>query len=232
MNARPLVIDNEITGAVYIGRDVTAEREAERQAQERVVRIERAVARAEAVAEVATMCLAAQTPQDVIQLALDCLTGEIESRGGLAFMFQDDGGLALSQTSRVADSIRIPTVYDPISISTTILAFSRKAPVAVSHEEAGRAEQATMALLDSPGLLVVPLQASNEPLGALYVLHDDALQLENEVLAFAATIGRQCAQALERIRILEELEQTRARLAGMGGSSAIESFPEAPISPL
>ncbi len=231
MNARPIVIDNEITGAVYIGRNVTAEREAEQRAQQRVVRIERATAWAEAVANMTIQCVAARTPQEAVQVALGCLTDGLESTGGLAFMVQDDGGLMLSATSKVSDSIRVPVVYDPISISTTILAFSRRAPVAVTREEAGRAEQATMALLDSSGLLVVPLQANDDPFGALYLYHDDTLQLEDDVVTFAATIGRLCAQALERLRLLEELDQARARFSGTGDPPAMEAPPVAPISP-
>jgi excisionase family DNA binding protein len=213
VNARPLIIDGDITGAVYIGRNVTAEHVKEQGEQLRVAQLERAGTRARAIADLAMQLNAASSYPVATQIALDCLTSEFEGSRGLVFMMQDDGGLILSGKSRVPESLHLPVVHNPISISTTILAFSRNTPVAVAREEAGRLEQSTMTLLDATGLLVVPLQVNTDPFGAFHLFHDAAVLLEDDDLTFAATIGRHCAQALDRLHLLEDLRQTRAQLA-------------------
>lgn len=222
VSARPLRIDGEITGAVYIGRNVTALRETERKDRERIARIERASARAQAMADMVIQIHTVRNAQQAVEIALDCLTSNLGDKSGVAFLAPNEGGLAVSATSRFPANLDVPVIHDPISISTTITAFARNAPMVVSFDEAGRSERHIMSLVDATALLVAPLQINDEHLGAMYVLHDEVDPFDDEDVTFAATVGRQCAHAIDRIRLYEKLEGTQARLLGV-----IDQVPQA-----
>ncbi|MBA2776394.1 MAG: GAF domain-containing protein [Chloroflexia bacterium] len=222
VSARPLYIDGEITGAVYIGRNITAQREAEQADRERVARIEQASARALAMADMVIHILMAPNARQAADIALDCLCTQLGDKAGLAWVVREDGGLEAVAARRFPSPLDLPAIHDPISISTTITAFARTSPLVVSVEEAGRSERHVMSLVNASALLVTPLQIDDEHLGAIYILHDLADRFDAEDLTFAATVGNQCAHAIDRIRLYKRLEGTQARLLGV-----IEQMPQA-----
>jgi excisionase family DNA binding protein len=222
VSARPLQIDGEITGAVYIGRNVTARREAERKDRERVARTVRASARAEAMADIVIRMHAVRNAQRATEIALDCLATNLGDKSGVALIMGNDGGLSVCATSRLPGKFDMTVIHDPISISTTITAFARNTPMVVSVDEAGRAERDFMSVVGASALLVTPLQINDDQLGAIYILYDEDEPFDDGDLIFAATVGAQCAQAIDRIRLYEKLEGAQAQLLGV-----IDQVPQA-----
>jgi excisionase family DNA binding protein len=222
VSARPLIIDGEITGAVYIGHNVSATRNAERLERERIERIERAGVRSRSLASLMTRLQESTTAAEAIDLALDCLARDLGEYGGIGLVALSDGGFEVVADTRLPGSLQMPVIHDPISISTTIMALSRMTPVDVSRPDAGRVEQSIMESLDASAMLVVPIQISDHHFGALHLVHDEGTAFDEEDLAFVSAVGRQCAQACDRIRLHDELASSRARLLGV-----IDQFPQA-----
>ncbi|MEJ7900561.1 MAG: hypothetical protein WKF63_01885, partial [Thermomicrobiales bacterium] len=201
VSARPIVVDDEITGAVYIGRNVTAPREEERRNGERIVRLERASQRARAIVDLTIdLSVPLQSTQQVMQLTLECLTNAVGARCGLGLIMGPDGRLSVCVGSCVPPDLPIPPLENPIFISTTIVAFSRQTAVAASWDEAGRDEQELMSSLEASGLLVIPIQIDRQPAGALHVFRDGADRFDEEDLSFATAASHLCAQAIDRLR--------------------------------
>ncbi len=201
VSARPIVVDGEITGAVYIGRNVSAPREEERRNQERIARLERASRRAHAIVGLTIGLTPLQSTRQVMRRSLECLEDALGDRGSLGLTMGEDGHLAVCAASRVPPDLALPPMENPISISTTIMAFSRRTAVAAMWDEAGRAEQEVMSSLGASALLVIPILIDTEPIGALHVFHDTPDAFDEDDLAFATAIGHLCAQAIDRLRL-------------------------------
>ncbi len=212
VSARPIVVDGQITGAVYIGRNVSAARELERINQERIAGLERAGERARAIVELTIGLPSLQSSREVTQRALECLGRTLGDRGGLGLTIGEGGRLAVSASTRVPGDLAFPSLEDPISISTTIMAFSRQTAVVTPWNEAGRAEQEIMSSLDASAMLVVPIQIDRQPVGALHVFHDEATSFDEDDLTFATAVGHLCAQSIERLRLLDTLGRTLDRM--------------------
>jgi hypothetical protein len=201
VSARPIVVDGDITGAVYIGRNISARRDQERQDQERLAWLERANRRARSLAGLAIRLTPLRTLPDVLQAALECLDGTLGHASGLGLTMDDDGRLTVRAALHVPPDFQATAMDNPISISTTIMAFSRQAPVAVARHEAGQAEAEIMAAVNARGLLVIPIQIERDPLGALHLLHAGPPTPDEDDLTFATAVGQLCAQAIDRSRL-------------------------------
>lgn len=213
VSARPIIVDDEITGAVYIGRNVSAPREEKRRNEERIARLERASQRARAIVGL-TIGLAAslQSAHQVMQLTLDCLTSAVGTGSGLGSTMGTGGRLTVCAGSRVPPDLLVPPMENPIFISTTIVAFSRQTAVAASWDEAGRDEQELMSSLDASALLVIPIQIDRQPVGALHVFRDGPDRFDEEDLSFGTAAGLLCAQAFDRLRTHQSSGRTTDRL--------------------
>ena len=203
MSARPIIVDGEITGAVYIGRNVSAPREEERRNQERIASLKRASRRARAIVGLTIDLTPLQSMRQVMRRSLDCLEGALGDMGSLGLTMGEDGHFAVCAASRVPSDLALPPMENPISISTTIMAFSRRTAVAASRDEAGRAEREVMSSLGASALLVIPILIDIEPVGALHVFHDTPDAFDEDDLAFATATGHLCAQAIDRLRLHE-----------------------------
>lgn len=212
VSARPIVVDGEITGAVYIGRNVSERRERERQDEERVARLDRSARHASSMVDVITGLTALKTARQIVQQVLDCLVLALGTSRGLGLTIGENGHLVLCATSGLSVDQPVPPMENPISISTTILAFSRESPVVVDRSGAGRAEQELMTSLQATRLLVVPVQIEQQPVGALHIFLDDADVTVDEDLDFANALGHLCAQAIDRLRLHDTLGRTLDRM--------------------
>lgn len=217
VSARPIIVDDQITGAVYIGRNVSASREEQRRNEERIAQLERASQRARAIVGL-TIGLASplQSTQQVMQLTLECLTSALGAGSGLGLTMTDGGRLTVCTGTSVPPDLSIPPMANPIFISTTIMAFSRQTAVAVSWDEAGRDEQELMSSLDASALLVIPIQIDRNPVGALHVFPDGAERFDEDDLTFGTAVGHLCAQAIDRVHTQPSSRLTRDRLEDPG----------------
>ncbi len=212
VSARPILVDGEITGAVYIGRNVSLARELERIDQDRIAGLERAGERARAIVELTSNLPSLQTSRQVTQRALECLASTLGERSGLGLTIGEGGRLTVCARVQVPRDLQVPSLEDPISISTTILAMSRQTSVVTAWNEAGRAEQDIMTSLGASVLMVVPLQIDHLPVGALHLFHDQPGAFDKDDLTFATAVGHLCAQAIERLRLLDTLGRTLDRM--------------------
>jgi excisionase family DNA binding protein len=212
VSARPLIIDDSIAGGVYIARDITAERERERRNQERIARIERVQKRAATFSELVAAVSATDSVVDAARFSLETAIKELDGVGGIAFRMMEGEGLTPRVQSGAAEALELEPIDDPIANSTTILAFSRRSPVVVSREEAGRAEQDVMDAIGANELVVAPIQTAQQRLGALHVYRESGEPLTEDDLTLASDIGRQCALAQERLLLLRALDTAQSRL--------------------
>ena len=65
--------------------------------------------------------------------------------------------------------------------------------------------------------LTAPLIVGNERIGAMHIAFRKARRFDDEDLAFAQTLARQCAQALERARLYEEELRAREQAERLAG---------------
>lgn len=209
VSARPIVVDGSITGAVYIGRNISARREKEQHDRERLASLERASRRAEALIELAAGPAPASA-SEAMSRVLERLGRALRCGRTLALVLDDDGQLAPFAPTSTAETLPRLNMDDPIAMSTTILAFSRRAAVVTSWNDAGRAEQELMSALGGDTLLVAPIQIDRQPVGALHLFHEGADWFDADDLAFATAVGRLCAQSIERLRLRAALEELQA----------------------
>lgn len=207
VSARPIVVDGEITGAVYIGRNVSAARERERCTQERIAQLERAGKRERALVDLTIALVSLETAGEIMRRTLECIGAALGEKSVLAFAVGEGGKLTVCAATGVPQDLPVPDMENPISISTTIMAFSRQAPVVAALDEAGLAEQELMTSLHAAALLVIPLQVDRLPVGALHVFHNEPDPFDEDDLAFAAAAGLLCAQAIDRLQSREALDQ-------------------------
>ncbi len=207
VSARPIVVDGDITGAVYIGRNISAARERERHDQERLASLERARRRADALITLIASPAAA-SEADAMGHALEGLRGALSSGCGLALVLDGAGRLAPAVSTTDPDGLPVLNMDDPIAMSTTILAFSRRAAVITTRNDTGRAELELMTALGAETLLVAPVQIDRQPVGALYLFHEDQDAFDANDQAFSTAAGNLCARSIECLRLRAALDRT------------------------
>jgi len=200
VSARPLVIDGAVTGAVYLGRNVDALREAERQHAEALEVAERARRRAQALADMAIGFASTNACSGVARLALDALRAGFHADKGMVCFVDAEGGLTPSITSGFGDAPCLPDLTDPISIPITILALSRKSPAVVERAEAGKAEQQLLDMAGVRTMVVVPVHLGEEHIAALSLFIVDDEVVDNDAIAWAGVVGQHMAVAIGRAR--------------------------------
>jgi len=200
VNARPLVINDEVTGAVYIGRDVTREYETAAREREFLVRLARLESQLEFLDVLGTDLAAATGAIEALELAVAFLGRHLDSRNVFALIVRDDGGLELAVAAEVVGGDGFPVVHDPVAIATTIQAFARERPVSATFEVAGKAEQLAMQLVGATSLTVLPLQQRELRLGALYLFQEDTSAWSESDLALAAVAAYLASHALGQRR--------------------------------
>jgi excisionase family DNA binding protein len=200
VNAMPLVINGEVTGAVYIGRDVTREYEVEARERKFLARLDRLESQLLSIDALGTDLTTATEANEVLAYAVEFLGRHIEARSVFALTVREDGGLELAGAAEAVRDNGFPVVHDPVAIATTIQAFAREQPVSADFEVAGKAEQLAMQLSGASRLTVLPLQQREQRFGALYLLLDATTTLAESDLALAAVVARLTSHALGHLR--------------------------------
>jgi signal transduction histidine kinase/ActR/RegA family two-component response regulator len=158
----------------------------------------------------------ARTPAEVIRACLPELLHAIEAAAGAVFLVSDDGsacelahaiGFGNAFTARVR---RVPLV------STTLLAN------VIRYHELVVAESGAAAVFNDPklssdrdlnehrGAVVVPLAAAGRTIGTIFLTFRGARPIEGDERDFLLSAGRHTAQALDRARLYEAAERSRA----------------------
>lgn len=225
-NARPMYGDDgTITGAVSVARDITAERRAMAEAEDRLARLEVAAARADAVAEVALALNAGTDLQTVLQTAVTRLVELLGGDSGAIFFRETDGRM-VGQAGYRFDGPPVESVeLEPSSVPSTMVAFARRAPLFYTYAEASPSERAIFDQYGFKSATVAPLIVDGELIGVAYVNHAVADHRPSpEDLALAAVLANQCAAAIDKTRLMERSESAHRRLLAV-----VDQLPEGVI---
>ena len=212
VNANPVMEDDAITGAVYTARDLTEQRDAERQAAERLQDLEIVARRAQAVADIVTEISGVRSADAALEVTIRRMCNELLGAGGLVMLRQVDGRFSISATHGLTLPPTVATSFEPIAIPGTILALASREPAWLSHEDASVAERQVMDALGAKFQLIVPLTIGERNIGAAYVNYVDAPSQAHLDTPFAAILGRQCVHAVDQIESVSEIDARARRL--------------------
>jgi signal transduction histidine kinase len=183
----------------------------------------------------------ARTPDEVAEVALGAGLAALGGVHAFVLVERERGELRLLRALgapeahvRLAAGCEVPT--------PALECFRTAAPVFVEDREALAARYPQLAELGAgergEAFAALPLALEGRPLGVLSVGYDGPRRFEEEERAVALALANQCAQALERARLLEaeraaraEAAAARRRLEFLDGVSALiaESGAEAEL---
>ncbi|MBA2278526.1 MAG: GAF domain-containing protein [Chloroflexia bacterium] len=212
VNARPIRINGLISGAVSVGRDVTDEREADQRDERRLTQLERATARAHAVADLMLAVNAGTEVADVLATAIAGMVQQLDGANGTIVLRGEDGRMHLRAAYNFEPSDDFRQSYDLVTLPNTVLAFARGEPFYLSRDDAGPAEREVFDQLGATSALIVPLIYGDEQRGVAYVNYHEPRTLTEDDLGFAATLARQCTVAIEKAQLIEASEADHRRL--------------------
>lgn len=212
VNANPVMDDARITGAVYTARDLTEQRDAERQAAERLRNLEIAASRAEAVADIVSAIGAVRSVDAALEVTIRRMTDELRGTNGFVMLRQDDGHFLVSAAHGVPIPSTLPLSFEPIAIPSTILALASQEPTLIAFEDASVAERAMLDALGARFQLIVPLNVGERHFGAAYVNYTNEPSQTHIDMTFAATLGRQCVHAVDQIENVSQITARARRL--------------------
>ncbi len=213
-NARPIHgKDGAILGAVSVAQDITAERTAAAEAEDRLARLEASAARADAVAEVALALNAGTDLGTVLQTAIGRLVDLLGGDSGAIFFREADGRMVGQAGYRFNDPPAEQLVLDPSSVPTTMVAFARQAPLFYTYAEAAPSERMIFDQHGFRSAIIAPLIVDGELIGVAYVNYATPdRRPSREDLGFAAALANQCAVAIDKTRLMERSESAHRRL--------------------
>ncbi len=224
VTTKPIRIGNDVAGAFSVARDVTVARETMQRRQDHVAEVEAAAGRAQAVVDVVTQVNAKKTVQDVASIAIARLVQELGGDSGIVKLRDAHNQFELRATYNLDIPPDLTPRFSPISNPNTILAFARQTSIFINVEEAGTSERETMELLSWGGMLIVPFQLNDDYLGFAFVGYESPFPSESIDMTFAATLGLQCAHALEKVSLIADLEAVHSRLL-----TVIDQLPQAVV---
>lgn len=221
VNAEPIRDGDTITGAVAVTRDITAniEREVEEQAQLRG--LERAVERARAVADISLAVNTGEDLRSVLQTAISKMTDLLGGASGSIYFHRPDGdkpgGQMVGQIGYMLPGA--PVQESPsalMQLPATLVALAKRTTVFQSYARASTSERAVFDRYGFRSTLIVPLIVRSEAIGAAYVHYrDEDQEITDEDSTFAGALAAQCALAIEKARLHDELAAAHQRLVSV-----------------
>ncbi len=199
VNAQPLMIDGVLSGAVYIGHDVTHERELETARATQANRLARIGGIANAVADAAASMATCQNEDGAWSAAVGLIVGP-PIAGSLALSCDDAGRFRLVAWGREHDFSDFPVTQDPFSMPTAIQALSRGSAVVATQVESGRSERDAMEATGAERIVAVPIAHAERRFGLIYLFFAPDPDLQPEELALLTVGGHLVAAAIARLR--------------------------------
>ena len=223
-NARPIIVEGQVVGAVSISRDVTAQREAEQRGKVQLAQLEVAARRSQAIAEFVVDVNSGTTVDAVTDAALRRITAEFNGDFGLVMLRDESGRFTVSASLNVPNMHLMPQIYDPVALPNTVLAFARHRPMVISARQTAISEELSVETIPFSSALIIPLQIQEQHVGVAYVcfVEESESRLDEGDLTFAAILGRQSAQAIDKARLMGELEFAHGRLLAV-----VDQLPQA-----
>jgi PAS domain S-box-containing protein len=191
-----------LAGFIGIARDITEERRAESERARFLVEqaaraaAERSVDRLSRLHTAASALADAITPAQVVDVIIHQGMAALGASAGLVALL-DEGGQTLEIVEAVGLPAGAPRSFLLETASPITEAVQRGVPVLIEKVEAENGHQAVAA---------APLLRAGRALGGLCFHFAESRSFEEEDRIFLLTLGRQCAQALERARLYEAAE--------------------------
>lgn len=214
-SAVPLVRGGRVVGAVAVTRNVTDELAVAQRDAARLGQLETSAARAAAVAEVGSAINRGDDLHASLQRAITLLTEMLGGMSGSIFFRGDSsvqGAVGYNVTGPSIESLNI----DMAALPTTQEAARRQGPLFMPAAAATPSERKYFDLYGFQAAIIAPLLVAGELIGVAYVNYAEADRVAGpDDLAFASAMANQCAAALEKQRLLEQIEAGRRQLRAL-----------------
>lgn len=222
VNAKPIVVNGKITGAVYAARNVTEEKAARERDNSRLAEAERVERQSNAVIMLLREMNAAETSDEVIAAAVRRMRTELAGDHALVLMRDDNGSLAIQDCPESSYPETLQRRYDPFTLPTILLAFAQQRPILLTRDAAGPIESRIMAAFDAAALLIVPLLADNQPIGVAIVTYSTPATARMIDFGFVVTLGQQSAQLIRHDHVVGRFTASYQKLLAV-----IDQMPQA-----
>lgn len=212
VNAKPIIVNGEITGAVYSARNVTEAKQAREREESRVAEAERVQRQSNAVIMLLREMNAAETTEEVIAAAVRRMRTELAGDHALVLMRDDSGNLSVQDCPESSYPESLQRRYDPFALPTILLAFAQQHPMVLSRDAASDIEARIMAAFDAAALLIVPLLAGSQPIGVAIVTYSTLATAKMIDLEFVVALGQQSAQVIRHDRVVGRFTASYQRM--------------------
>jgi PAS domain S-box-containing protein/excisionase family DNA binding protein len=221
VNAEPIRDEENIIGAVAVTRDITSDMLREVAEQDHRRSLETAVGRARAVGDISLAVNSGDDLQSVLQTAISRMTDLLGGVSGSIYFHRSEGVQPGGQmVGQVGYKLGGAPVQDSpealMDLPATIRALAKRTAILHTYAKASTSERLVFDRYGFRSALIVPLLVGAEAIGAAYVnyLNDD-LHVNDEDLAFAGALAAQCALAIEKARLHDELAAAHQRLVSV-----------------
>jgi PAS domain S-box-containing protein/excisionase family DNA binding protein len=221
VNAEPIRDGENITGAVAVTRDITADIEREVAEQEQRRSLEWAVERARAVGDISLAVNSGDDLQSVLQTAISKMTDLLGGVSGSIYFHRPDGdqpgGQMVGQVGYKLGGMPVQESPEALmQLPGTLVALAKHSAILHTYVKASTSERIVFDRYGFRSALIVPLLVRGEPIGTAYVNYlDDDRNLTEEDFAFAGALAAQCALAIEKARLHDELAAGHQRLVSV-----------------
>jgi PAS domain S-box-containing protein len=211
-NSRPIVVDGQITGAVSISRDVTGQHVSDRREKMRLAQLERAAQRAKALSDLVVDINAEKDAQSVSETALHRILREVRADSGVILLC-DESGRFHASTVYGEQGYQFPEEgLDLADAPRTANAFSQYRPIVVPANSIVGQEADAAQVGEKGSVLIIPMQIRGQRIGVAYLGFRNDPALDESDLTFCSIWGRQCAQAIDKVMLVDQLEFAHGRL--------------------
>lgn len=209
VSAQPILgPGGEPRGAVAVVRGISVDELSAEVTARRMTRLETAAAHSDAVAEIALAVNAGASLEETLRAAIEQLVSSLGGENG-AIYFQNGEQRLVPQVA-LADLPAWPVV-DLAQVPTIVAAIARQQPALLP--DSGAAEHQVFAAQGGGTVLVVPLHAEADVIGAAVIRYEAAnLQPDREGMQLASALAIQCSVAIDKARLLERIEFAHRRL--------------------
>lgn len=212
-NARPIIIDGEVEGAV-----VFSEKSVEPADLKSVGsrNFESSARQSRLIAEMAMEINDNTSALDLGEMttfAIERIAHEFRADSGMLWLLDDRDQLTLHATYNTDPTKLAPAGYPLESFEFAHEALETNQPLVVASHEFKAPEAIVECLGGAESTLVIPLQVRGESVGIAYLCLTKDYTLNRHDRLFASVWGRQFAQAIDIAQLVESIENANERLA-------------------
>lgn len=224
-NARPLMIDGEMHGAVMLSLDLTDLREIPD--SNYTIHLENAVRRSRMIADIAMEIsdnTSALNLDKMTAFSIERIAHEFKAQSGMLWLLDDHDHLRLKAAYNTDFVDLDPDGYPLSTFEFAHESLDRNQPLVVDGENLDAPEAVVQCMGGASSVLVIPLRVRGERVGIAYLCISDRYTLNQSDRLFASVWGRQCAQGIEVALLFEQIESANERLV-----SVVDQLPQSVV---